>query len=71
MSAMSFINEGSLDRALRAALGLAVLSLAFIGPQTAWGYLGLLPLVTAVVGFCPAYAVLGISTCPARPKGAR
>jgi hypothetical protein len=63
MSAKSFINEGGVDRGLRAVLGLAILSLAFVGPQTPWGYLGLIPLVTAVVGFCPVYALLGINTC--------
>ncbi|MEK7402621.1 MAG: DUF2892 domain-containing protein [Gemmatimonadota bacterium] len=71
MSAKTFINEGGVDRSLRAALGLAVLSLAFVGPQTPWGYLGLVPLLTAIVGFCPAYAVLGISTCPTKAKAAR
>ncbi len=63
MSAKSFVNEGGVDRGLRAVLGLAILSLAFVGPQTPWGYLGLIPLLTAAVGFCPAYALLGINTC--------
>jgi len=70
MSAKTFINEGSVDRALRVLLGLAVLSLAFVGPRTPWGYLGLVPLLTAAVGFCPLYSVLGISTCP-KPRAAR
>jgi hypothetical protein len=56
-------NEASFDRVARVVLGLAVLSLAFIGPQTAWGYLGLIFVVTGLVGFCPIYRVLGISTC--------
>ncbi|GAN00170.1 transmembrane protein [alpha proteobacterium U9-1i] len=59
-------NEGGLDRAIRIIAGAGILSLAFIGPQTAWGYLGAIPLLTGIVGFCPAYALLGINTCPAR-----
>jgi hypothetical protein len=60
------INEGMIDRALRVIVGLAILSLAFVGPQTPWGYLGLIPLLTGVVGFCPLYAALGVNTCGAR-----
>lgn len=56
-------NEGSLDRVIRVVAGLAILSLAFVGPQTPWAYLGLVPLLTGVVGFCPAYALFGIRTC--------
>lgn len=56
-------NEGTLDRVLRVIVGLAILSLAFIGPQTPWAYLGLIPLLTGLVGSCPAYALFGIRTC--------
>lgn len=59
-------NEGAVDRILRVIVGAAVLSLAFIGPQTLWGYVGLIPLATGLVGFCPLYALLGINTCPSR-----
>lgn len=59
-------NEGMIDRALRTVAGAGILSLAFIGPQTPWAYLGLVPLVTGLVGFCPLYAILGINTCPAK-----
>jgi len=59
-------NEGPLDRILRVALGGALLSLAFLGPQTPWGYLGAIPLVTGLLGSCPLYQLLGISTCPVR-----
>jgi hypothetical protein len=58
-------NEGMIDRAVRVIVGLAILSLAFIGPKTPWAYIGLLPIVTGLVGFCPAYAILGLRTCPA------
>lgn len=50
-------NVGRLDKIVRAGLGGAVLSLAFLGPQTAWGYLGLIGLLSAASGFCPAYAL--------------
>lgn len=60
------VNEGLVDRILRVVVGAGVLSLAFIGPQTPWAYLGLIPLATGLVGFCPLYAVLGINTCPVR-----
>ena len=58
------INEGGFDRALRIVLGLVLLSLVFVGPKTAWGWIGLLPLITGALGTCPAYSLLGISTCP-------
>ena len=58
-------NEGSLDRVIRVALGLALLSLTVIGPKSLFGLLGLVPLLTGAVGFCPIYRVLGLRTCPA------
>ena len=57
-------NESNLDRALRIILGLALISLVFVGPATPWGWVGLVPLLTGLVGFCPLYRILGISTCP-------
>lgn len=59
-------NIGPVDRALRVVVGLGLLALAFLGPKTPWGYLGLIPLATALVGTCPLYSALGISTRPAR-----
>ncbi len=56
-------NEGTIDRALRVLLGLGLLSLVFIGPQTAWGWVGLVPLVTGMIGSCPVYSIFGINTC--------
>ena len=61
-------NVGTIDRVVRVVLGLAILSLAFVGPQTPWGYVGVVPLLTAFVGFCPAYLPFGIRTCRA-PDG--
>jgi len=57
------MNIGTVDRILRAIVGLVLISLVFVGPQTPWGWVGLIPLATAVFRFCPAYALLGISTC--------
>lgn len=57
------LNEGTVDRILRVVVGIAVLSLAFVGPKTPWAYLGIIPLLTGVVGFCPLYAILGVNTC--------
>lgn len=56
-------NEAMWDRALRVVLGLVVLSLIFWGPKSLWGLVGLLPLVTGLVGSCPAYTLLGVRTC--------
>lgn len=60
---MNYRNEGTVDRVLRVALGLAVLALVFVGPQTPWAWIGLVPLITGLVGWCPLYALLGINTC--------
>ena len=57
-------NEGTLDRALRVIVGLVLISLAFVGPQTPWGWIGVVPLLTGIVGFCPVYRLIGLSTCP-------
>ena len=59
-------NESNIDRVLRVVLGLVLLSLVFVGPQTPWGLIGVVPLVTGLVGVCPVYSVLGISTCPTK-----
>lgn len=56
-------NEGTIDRVLRVVLGIALLSLVFVGPHTLLGLVGLVPLGTGLVGFCPLYQVLGVSTC--------
>jgi len=61
-------NAGTIDRALRAIIGLAAISLVYVGPQTPWGWLGLIPLATAVIGWCPLYTVLGMNTCKVPAK---
>jgi hypothetical protein len=65
-------NEGTVDRVLRIVVGLGILSLTVVGPKTLWGLVGLVPLLTGLVGYCPAYALVGLSTCPMRrPDQAR
>ena len=58
------INIGSVDRVLRVIVGLVLIALVFVGPQTPWGWLGVIPLVTGLVRFCPLYTLLGVNTCP-------
>lgn len=62
-------NEGTLDRALRVILGLILLSLVFIGPQTLWGLIGLVPLATGLMGYCPLYQIIGLNTCSLKKQG--
>lgn len=57
-------NEAGWDRAIRVVLGLSLLALTVVGPQTWLGLLGLVPLATGIGGFCPLYRLLGVSTCP-------
>ncbi len=56
-------NEGMMDRGLWVALGLVLIALVFVGPQTPLGWIGLVPLLTGLVGFCPLYRLAGINTC--------
>lgn len=57
------VNEGSIDRVVRIVAGLVLISLVFIGPQSPWGWIGILPLTTGLIGWCPAYTLFGIDTC--------
>lgn len=59
-------NVHPVERVLRVLIGVGVLSLAFVGPATPWGYLGIIPILTGVVGNCPLYGVCGKSTCPTK-----
>ncbi len=58
------VNQHPVERAVRVLLGLGLLALAFVGPKTPWGYVGVVPLLTGLIGSCPLYTVLGFSTCP-------
>jgi Protein of unknown function (DUF2892) len=57
-------NLGNIDRAIRAILGLVLIALAATGTVGMWGWIGIVPLLTAIFGFCPAYAIFGMNTCP-------
>jgi hypothetical protein len=59
-------NIGNTERVVRAIVGLALLAIVFVGPQTPWGWIGLVPLATALIGWCPPYALFGINTCGKR-----
>lgn len=59
-------NEANVDRALRIILGLVLIALVFVGPQTPWGWVGVVPLLTGLVGFCPLYRLIGVNTCSTR-----
>ena len=61
-------NVGSIDRGVRVILGLAIVA-AGIYFKSWWGAIGLVPLLTAAIGWCPAYAPFGLSTCPMRKSG--
>lgn len=63
---MFAINVGSADRILRIVLGLVLIALVFVGPQTPWGWLGLIPLVTGVMRTCPLYSLMGVNSCGVR-----
>ena len=56
-------NVGSIDRTLRIVLGVVLISLVFIGPQTLWGWVGLVPLLTGFFSTCPLYSLIGVSSC--------
>lgn len=63
-------NESGIDRALRLIVGVVLVSLVFVGPKTAWGWIGIVPLATGLVGFCPLFRLLGIDTCRVRSSSA-
>ncbi|TPV92642.1 MAG: DUF2892 domain-containing protein [Myxococcales bacterium FL481] len=56
-------NEANWDRILRLGLGIGLLLLVFVGPQTLWGLVGLVPLLTGATGYCPLYQLVGRGTC--------
>jgi len=57
------VNEGTIDRAIRVIAGLTLIGLAATGTVGVWGWIGIAPLVTGAIGFCPAYTILGVNTC--------
>ena len=59
-------NEGTTDRALRVIIGLVLVFMAARGLYTPWTWIGVVPLLTGMVGLCPLYSLLGVSTCGVR-----
>lgn len=57
-------NVGVIDRAARIVLGLVLIALVFVGPQTPFGWIGVVPLLTGLMRTCPLYSLLGMNTCP-------
>jgi hypothetical protein len=57
-------NVGGIDRIARIVLGLALIALTLTGTIGVWGWIGIVPIATAAMGFCPLYTVLGFSSCP-------
>jgi len=60
------LNAGTVDRALRVIVGLVLVTLAATGTVGLWGWIGVVPLLTGAIGFCPAYAIFGVKTCPTK-----
>jgi hypothetical protein len=56
-------NIHNIERVVRVVIGAAIVSLVFVGPQSPWGWLGLVPIATGLLGWCPPYAMFGINTC--------
>ena len=62
------INEGGIDRVLRILAGLVLIALAWTGTIDVWGWIGVVPLATGLIGWCPAYSIFGISSCPMKSR---
>ena len=56
------LNENHVDRTIRVLLGVGLITIVFVGPKTLWGLVGVVPLVTGLVGRCPLYRLMGVST---------
>lgn len=61
-------NEGGMDRMVRIVAGLVLLGLMAMGTIGWWGWLGIVPLATGLIGWCPVYTLLGMNTCPMKSK---
>ncbi len=61
-------NVHPIERMIRIVLGIALITMAFVGPVNKWFLLGVVPLLTGILGWCPPYQLLGISTCSLRKK---
>lgn len=61
-------NVGGIDRILRIVVGLVLIALAASGTVGVWGWIGVVPVLTGLFKFCPAYTLLGMNTCPMQAK---
>ena len=61
-------NVGTVDRVIRIVVGLVLIALVFVGPQTPWGWIGIIPLATGLISSCPLYSLLGLSTCSVKKE---
>lgn len=61
-------NEHPIERLVRVALGATLLAMVFVGPKTAWGWIGVVPLLTGLIGSCPLYTLFGWRTCPLKAQ---
>ena len=59
-------NVGNADRLFRIVLGLVLIALVFVGPKSAWGWIGVIPLVTGFLRTCPLYSLIGVNTGASR-----
>jgi hypothetical protein len=57
-------NVGGIDKILRIVVGIALITMAALGVVGTWGWIGVVPLLTGLLGTCPAYSLLGMNTCP-------
>lgn len=62
------INEHPMERVARVVLGVGLVGMAAMGTIGAWGYIGVVPILTGAIGSCPLYSLLGISTCPVKTR---
>jgi hypothetical protein len=62
------VNEHPIERVARVILGIVLVTLAWRGTVGAWGYIGVVPILTGALGTCPLYTMLGMSTCPVKTK---
>ena len=61
-------NVGGIDKILRIVAGVGLIGATVAGLLPAWGYIGIVPLATGLLGWCPAYPLLGMSTCPMKKE---
>lgn len=68
MSSLLKVNEHPIERVARVVVGVALVGMAAMGTIGAWGYIGVVPILTGALGTCPLYTLLGVSTCPVKTR---